>query len=863
MSCQPGYAASNFFHFYQSNEVCMSNDYENFPETTPDLDTAMQIIKSFLEHMEYTLGKDKYTSLRRDVYNSLSYSVRDRMIARWLDTQQSYYHEDPKRVYYVSMEFLMGRSLENSLLNLGLLDDFRSAMESLGYDLVEIIEEEEDAGLGNGGLGRLAACFLDSMATMSIPAYGYGIRYEYGIFRQKIVDGTQMEVPDNWLRYTNPWELDRQQHLHKVMFYGTVTEYRDASGKTCHDWIDTENVMAMAHDTPIPGYGTHTVNTLRLWSAKASREFDLKFFNEGNYIRALEKKMMSENISKVLYPADNVQEGRELRLKQEYFLASATIYDVLYRFKKIHSDLRLLPEKVVVQLNDTHPALCIPELMRVLIDQENFSWDEAWEVTRKTFAYTNHTILPEALEKWPIWFFEHILPRHIMIIYEINERFLLEVRNRFPDDEEIVERLSIIEEHWERKVRMAHLAIVGCFSVNGVAALHTEILKNDLFRDFYAMYPERFNNKTNGITQRRWLKKANPGLAGLITGAIGDSWVTDLDQLQRLRPLADDADFRNRWRQVKSEAKAHLARYILKHNCVQVDIDSLFDCQVKRIHEYKRQLLNVLHIIALYNRLKNGQSTEIPPRTFIFSGKSAPSYSMAKLIIRLTNGVADVINNDPEVQGRLKVVFLANYSVSLAEMIFPAADLSEQISTAGTEASGTGNMKFTLNGALTIGTLDGANIEIMEEVGQENIFIFGLNAAEVTALRKNYNPRDWYNGNPELKLVLDMIARGTFSSDIPNLFQPIIDALLTDGDYYMLLADFASYQKAQEDASRLYLENDEWQRRSIINTAGVGKFSSDRTIREYAAEIWGVAPHKIGDYRPGQTASQTAAPVYR
>ena len=823
----------------------MSNESEVFQESTPDLDTTMQIIKSFLEHMEYTLGKDKYTALRRDVYNALSYSVRDKLIARWLDTQQAYYHEDPKRVYYVSMEFLMGRSLENSLLNLGLLDDFRSAMESLGYDFNEIIDEEQDAGLGNGGLGRLAACFLDSMATMSIPAYGYGIRYEYGIFRQKIVDGAQLEVPDNWLRYTNPWELDRQQHLHQVKYYGKVIETRDKDGRVFQEWIDTEHVMAMAHDTPIPGYGTHTVNTLRLWSAKASREFDLKFFNEGNYIRALEKKLTSENISKVLYPADNVQEGRELRFKQEYFLASATIHDVIYRFKKVHDDLRRLPEKVAVQLNDTHPALCIPEMMRVLIDLEQFTWDEAWDITRKTFAYTNHTILPEALEKWPVWFFNLILPRHLLIIYEINEKFLVEVRNRFPGDEARVERMSIVEEHWERKICMAHLAIVGSFSVNGVAALHTEILKNELFSDFCEMYPERFNNKTNGITQRRWLKKANPGLSGLITTAIGDGWITDLDQLKKLRPFADDPLFRAGWQEVKLEAKKQLAKYILQHDCLAVDINSIFDCQVKRIHEYKRQLLNVLHIIALYNRIKSGPDADIPPRTFIFSGKSAPSYAMAKLIIRLINGVADVINNDPEVNGKLKISFLANYSVSLAEMIFPAADLSEQISTAGTEASGTGNMKFTLNGALTIGTLDGANIEIMEEVGAENIFIFGMNAAEVASLRRNYNPKDWYNGNPELKLVIDMIGWGAFSPAAPNLFQPLVDALLS-ADHYMLLADFASYLASQEEVGKLFLDSDEWCRKSIINTAGVGKFSSDRTIREYARDIWGVAPHIVG-----------------
>ncbi|HZV82567.1 MAG TPA: glycogen/starch/alpha-glucan phosphorylase [Geobacteraceae bacterium] len=824
----------------------MSDSYEHPSEANAELDATMRVIKSFLEHIEYTLGKDKYTAVDRDIFNALSYAVRDRLVERWLDTQQDYYHKDPKRVYYVSMEFLMGRFLENSLINMGILDDYKNAMESLGYDFDTIIENEEDAGLGNGGLGRLASCFLDSLATMSIPAYGYGIRYEYGIFRQRIVDGSQVELPDNWLRYVNPWELDRQQHLHEVKFYGKVVERHAPDGRVYQQWIDTENIMAMAYDTPIPGYDTHTANTLRLWSAKATREFDLKFFNEGNYIRAVEKKMTSENISKVLYPADNVQEGRELRFKQEYFLASSTIHDVLYRFKKMHSDLRQLPEKVAVQLNDTHPALCIPEMMRILLDEENFTWDEAWQITTKTFAYTNHTILPEALEKWPIWFFEHILPRHLMIIYEINERFLLDVRNLFPDDELRVERMSIIEEHWERKIRMANLAIIGSHSVNGVAALHTEILKNDLFRDFYEMFPERFNNKTNGITQRRWLRKANPGLARLISNRIGDGWSTDLYEMQKLRPLAEDPGFREEWHQVKLTAKRQLADYIFKHNCIQVDVDSMFDCHVKRIHEYKRQLLNALHIIALYNRLKNNPAQNIARRTFIFSGKAAPSYVMAKLVIRLINGVADVVNNDPSLDNRLKIVFLANYNVTLAERIFPAADLSEQISTAGTEASGTGNMKFTLNGALTIGTLDGANIEIMEEVGRENIFIFGLNAEEVGRLRKDYNPMDWYKGNPELKQALDMIAEGRFSPETPNLFQPIIDSLLQEGDYYMLLADFTSYMATQDEVGKLYLNRDEWLRKSILNTAGVGKFSSDRTIQEYASDIWGVRSHPVG-----------------
>ncbi len=824
----------------------MSDENAREFDESPELDSAMRTIKSFLEHLEYTLGRDKYSATSFDIFNALAYSVRDRLVERWLDTQQSYYQEDPKKVYYVSMEFLMGRSLENSLINLGLLDDFRNAMESLGYDFTKLVSEEQDAGLGNGGLGRLASCFLDSMATMSIPAYGYGIRYEYGIFRQKIVDGAQVEIPDNWLRYTNPWELDRHQHLHQVKFYGRVTKETAPGGKVRHQWTDTENVMAMAYDTPIPGYDTHTVNTLRLWTAKATREFDLKFFNEGNYIRAVEKKMTSENISKVLYPADNVQEGRELRLKQEYFLASSTIHDVLYRFKKIHSDLNLLPDKVAVQLNDTHPALCIPELMRVLIDDEQLTWNEAWEITQKTFAYTNHTILPEALEKWPIWFFEHILPRHLLIIYEINDRFLSEVRDHFPNDNERVERMSIIDEHWERRIRMAHLAIVGSHSVNGVAALHTEILKTELFRDFYEMYPERFNNKTNGITQRRWLKLCNPGLSGLISEAIGSGWAKNLEELQQLRPLAEDSLFRSKWRRVKMEAKARLAHYILEHNCIAVDTNSLFDCQIKRIHEYKRQLLNLLHIVALYNRMRKNPYCETSPRTFIFSGKAAPSYTMAKLVIRLINGIADKVNSDPEINNRIKIVFLANYSVSLAELVFPAADLSEQISTAGTEASGTGNMKFTLNGALTIGTLDGANIEIMEEVGADNIFIFGLDADQVQELRKSYNPRYYCNSNQDLEEVLEMIGTGYFSPDDPDLFKPIIEALLDKGDYYMLMADFASYVATQERVGTLYLDSDEWTRLSILNTAGVGKFSSDRTIREYAAEIWDVLPHEVG-----------------
>jgi glycogen phosphorylase len=821
---------------------------------TEELDKQMSIIKAFLEHLEYTLGKDKYSATKYDGFNALAYAVRDHMVERWLDTQQAYYNLDNKRVYYISMEFLMGRTLGNALINLGLWEDFRDAISSLGYDFDEILCEEQDAGLGNGGLGRLAACFLDSMATMSIPAYGYGIRYEYGIFRQSIVDGAQLEIPDNWLRYRNPWELDRQEHLHTVKFYGRVITTVDKEGKMAREWLDTEDVMAMAYDTPIPGYQTHTVNTLRLWSAKSSREFDLKFFNEGNYIRAVEKKMQSETISKVLYPADNVIEGKELRFKQEYFLASATVHDVLYRFKKKHQDMKLLPDKVAIQLNDTHPTLAIPEMMRVLIDLEKVEWEDAWEITRRTFAYTNHTILPEALEVWPVWFFEQILPRHLQLVYEINERFIKDVRAKFPNDPDRISRMSIVEEHWERKIRMAHLAIVGSHSVNGVAALHSEILKHELFRDFYEMYPEKFNNKTNGITQRRWLKMSNPSLSTLIDDYIGECWTRDLYELQKLRPLSGDPEFLRRWQEVKRRNKEDLCGYISEFNDIEVDPESLFDVQVKRIHEYKRQLLNVLHIITLYNRIKDNPAAPVVPRTFIFAGKAAPAYAAAKLIIRLVNAVASVVNRDPDVAGRIKVVFLANYSVSLAERIFPASDLSEQISTAGTEASGTGNMKFALNGALTIGTLDGANIEIMEEVGRENIFIFGLTAAEVAGLKASgYNPREYYNANPELKRVIDMIADGFFSPGAPELFTPLVDSLLNLGDHYLLLADYASYVACQERVGELFLQKEEWARQAVLNAAGMGKFSSDRTIEEYAREIWGIEPI---DIRPGSAETQ-------
>ncbi len=817
-------------------------------DVTPDQDkkpTVADLQRSFLRHLQYTLVKDKFSATQADLYLALAYAVRDVLVDRWLDTQQSYYIHDAKRVYYISMEFLMGRTLGNSLINLGIMEEWQSALKQMGIDVEELQEVEWDAGLGNGGLGRLAACFLDSMATMSLPAYGYGIRYEYGMFYQKILNGGQAEFPDDWLRYGNPWEFERQEHLHQVKFFGRIESYQDDQGHSRYNWVDTSDVMALAYDFPIPGYGNETVNTMRLWSAKSTRDFELGSFNQGNYIGAVESKMRTENISKVLYPADHMAEGKELRLRQEYFLSSATVQDIFYRFAKKHDDLTMLPEKVAIQLNDTHPTLAIPELMRILLDDKRLDWNEAWHIALHTFAYTNHTVLPEALEKWPVQMMERILPRHLQIIYRINELFIQQIIASFPGDNDRLRRMSIIGEDGERCVRMAHLAIVGSHSVNGVSALHSEILKNELFHDFYQLWPERFNNKTNGITQRRWLKYCNPWLADLISSKIGDGWTTNLDELKKLIPFAEDPEFQQMWIEVKRANKQKLTDYILEQNSIIVSPESMFDCQTKRIHEYKRQLLNVLHVITRYNRIKANPGGNFAPRTVIFGGKAAPSYYMAKLIIKLINSVGSVVNNDPVIKNLLKVVFLSNYNVTLAEMIFPASDLSEQISTAGTEASGTGNMKYSLNGALTVGTLDGANIEIMEEVGRENIFIFGMTAEQVTGLKKaGYQPYDYYSHNPELKQAIDMIGNGTFSDGDQSIFKPIVDTLL-GLDHYLLLADYASYIACQDDIDSLYQQPHEWARTSILNTAGMGKFSSDRTINEYASEIWGIKPEKI------------------
>ena len=804
------------------------------------LDSVKQ---SLANHLIFSIGKDPITATDRDWFFTLAGVIRDRLIERWMETMRRYYRNDAKRVYYLSMEFLIGRSLMNSVLNVGFLDEVRQACVDAGVSLDRVTELEFDAALGNGGLGRLAACFLDSMATIGLPGYGMGIRYEYGMFNQKIEDGWQVEHPDNWLRYGNPWEFPRPEVLFPVKFHGRVVQYSNEHGKIHHHWIESDDVMAMAYDTPVPGYGLNTVNNMRLWSAKASRDFDLKYFNEGNYIKAVEDKNESENLSKVLYPNDTTAMGRELRLKQQYFFVSASLQDILYRFSKYHQSFDELPDKVAIQLNDTHPSIAIPELMRLLVDIHHLEWEHAWSITTRTFSYTNHTLMPEALETWPVALFESILPRHLQIIYEINQRFLLEVMHHSPGDNELLKRMSIIDETRGRRVRMAHLAIVGSHHVNGVAQLHSQLMKTTIFSDFDRYFPGKLINITNGITPRLWLNQSNPGLAGLITGHIGKGWITDLSQLRQLSGLADDPSFQAEFRAVKRANKVRLAELVKNRLSLQIDPDSLFDVQVKRIHEYKRQLLNLLHVITLYNRIRTNPALDVVPRTVIISGKAAPGYVTAKLIIRLANSIADIVDNDPAVRGLLKLVFIPNYDVSTASIIIPAADLSQQISTAGTEASGTGNMKLALNGALTIGTLDGANIEIMEEVGDDNIFIFGLDAREVAALKSSgYNPWNHYHANNELKWALDMIASGYFSPDQTDRFQPIFDSLTNGGDSYLLLADYAAYIAAQQRVETLYRDQQQWTRRAILNVAGMGKFSSDRTISEYAEKIWGAKP---------------------
>ncbi|MBI5067172.1 MAG: glycogen/starch/alpha-glucan phosphorylase [Deltaproteobacteria bacterium] len=810
--------------------------------TATDVDTVR---RAFADHLQFSQGKDEHSATIMDRYFAVADTVRDRMMRRWIQTQQHYYRSDAKRIYYLSMEFLLGKALESNLLNLGLLDNMREALQGLGLELDDLYAQEPDAGLGNGGLGRLAACFLDSMATLALPAYGYGIRYEFGIFDQEIRDGWQVERPEEWLRFGNPWEIPRPEHQLPVHFFGRTEHGTDERGHHRVRWVDTRKVLGMPYDTPIAGYRNNTVNTLRLWRARASEEFDLGDFNRGDYLAAVEEKNVSENISKVLYPNDLTVMGKELRLQQQYFFVACSIHDILERHQKIHPGLDNFPDKVAIQLNDTHPAIAVAELMRVLVDLNHLEWDRAWEICRATFGYTNHTLLPEALERWPVDLFGRVLPRHLEIIFEVNRRFLEEVKGKA--DPAAVSRMSLIEEGPVRQVRMANLAVVGSHSVNGVAALHTQLLKSELFHDFDVLWPTKFNNKTNGVTPRRWLLQANPELSRVITECLGPGWETDIDELRRLEPLADDEAFRRQFRAVKRGNKERLAEIIQRDNGITVDPDSLFDVQVKRLHEYKRQLLAVLQIVAQYLRIKADPTYAPVPRTYVFAGKAAPGYLMAKQVIKLINAVADVVNHDVDVRGRITVVFLRNYRVSLAERIFPAADLSEQISTAGKEASGTGNMKFQMNGALTIGTLDGANVEIREEVGPENFFLFGLTVDQVKELRKKgYDPWEFYRRDRELKAVVDAIASGMFSPREPRLFQPIVDSLLNHGDTWLVLADFRAYLDAQDQVSKAYLDVERWTKMAILNVARSGRFSSDRTIRQYAEEIWGVGPLPVG-----------------
>jgi starch phosphorylase len=791
---------------------------------------------SFQDIRTYYLAKNAQTATTLDNFHALALAVRHRIVARWMKTQTAYHKQNKRRVYYLSMEFLIGRLLGNYMFNLGKEKDIETAMRELGINLEELRGEELDAGLGNGGLGRLAACFLDSMATLGIPAHGYGIRYDYGIFNQKIKDGWQVELPDEWMRNGNPWELPRPEYQVKVDFYGQI----DPNAQFGARWVGAESVLAMPYDIPIPGYKNDVVNTLRLWSARANAEFDFDYFNHGDYEHAVQKKIFSESISKVLYPNDNVSQGKELRLKQEHFFTSASMADILRRYKADNGDLHKLYEKVCIQLNDTHPTLAVVELMRVLIDHEGFSWEEAWAVTGRTFAYTNHTLMPEALECWSVDLMRRVLPRHLEIIFEMNGRFLDEVSRKFPGDPEKLRQLSIVQEGDQKRIRMAHIAIIGSFSINGVSALHTDLLKAQLFRDFFQMYPERFNNKTNGITPRRWLLKANPKLSELITETIGDKWVTDLGELERLMERKDDPQFLARWRAVKQGNKNVLAEHIAKTMDITVNRDSLFDVQVKRIHEYKRQFLFGLYVMAQYLRAKTNPQLFIQPRTFLIGGKAAPGYHLAKLTIKFVNSVGNILNQDRVIREKLRLLFLENYRVSLAEKIIPAADLSEQISTAGMEASGTGNMKFMLNGALTIGTYDGANIEMAQSLGGKDIFIFGLRADEVQAIRaKGYNPRDFIKKSPELREIFRLMENDFFSPGQPGLFDPLVNTIY-QGDFFMLCADFEAYCRAQDEVSKLYQDQEAWTRSSIINVAKAGPFSSDRTIREYARDIWKV-----------------------
>ena len=798
--------------------------------------------QSFLDNLYCGLGRVPMAASRNDLYTALALTIRDRVFKLVVNTMETYAQEDARVVAYLSAEFLPGPHLANKLLCLGITEATRQALSELGYNLDELLEQEEEPGLGNGGLGRLASCYLDSLASLEVPAVGYGIRYEFGIFDQVIKDGWQVEITDKWLRFGNPWEIARPEICYDVKFGGRTGAYTDEQGRYRVRWIPATVVKGVAYDTPIIGYRVGTCNPLRLWKAEAVESFDFAAFNHGDYYRAVEDKMVSENITKVLYPNDEVLQGKNLRLQQQFFFVSCALQDMIRIHLLLGRPLDKFHEKFAIQLNDTHPSIAVAELMRLLVDEHALAWDAAWRVTQHTFAYTNHTLLPEALEKWSVPLFGRLLPRHLEIIYEINRRFLDGVRAQYPGDEARVARLSLIDEGGERCVRMAHLATVGSHHVNGVARLHSELLKETVMRDFAELWPEKFLNVTNGVTPRRFVAVSNPPLAKLITDRIGDGWLCDLNQLRKLEPLAADTAFLKQWSAVKLTAKRDLAKLIQQRVGVAVNPESLFDIQAKRLHEYKRQHLNVLHILTLYLRLKNHPSAEVPPRTFIFGAKAAPGYAMAKLIIKLINSVADVVNNDPAVKDRLKVIFFADFNVKNAQHIYPAADLSEQISTAGKEASGTGNMKFSLNGALTIGTLDGANVEIREEVGPENFFLFGLNAAQVAQTKAGvYLPHTIYEQNPILRGVMDFIASGALAGGNEDLFRPLVENLLWH-DPYLVLTDYQAYVECQEQVSALWREPSAWARKSILNVARMGKFSSDRSIREYCEHVWRAKP---------------------
>jgi len=806
---------------------------DSFAKEVQGLRQAMQY------HLRCSVAKTVQHATALDWFHVTTYAIRDRLSERWVQTENSYITHDKKRVYYLSMEYLTGRILCNSLLNLGLYEACCQALTELGLSPQSVFEIEPEPALGNGGLGRLAACFLDSMASLDLPAYAYGIRYEYGMFYQEICDEQQVELPDNWLRYGNPWEFPRPEVRYTIKFGGQVTEKSDEWGYQTYYWEAEEEVVAMAYDIPITGYDTETVNNLRLWEAQSSRDFDLQYFNQGDYLKAVEHKNYSENLSKVLYPSDSTKKGRELRLKQEYFFVSASIQDIVQRHLNQHDSLVGLEEYAAIQLNDTHPTLAIPELLHILLDQQKLPWEEAWQVCQACFSYTNHTLLPEALETWSVALLAQYLPRHLQIIYEINHRFLADVRQHFPDDTPRLQRMSLISEEGERQVRMSHLAFVASHCVNGVAALHTRLMKETLFHDFHALYPERIVNKTNGITPRRWLQEANPRLSHFLIELIGDTWLKDLSQLNKLLPLVDDPTIQQQFAEIKQENKKQLQQYIFEQTGINVHPESLFDVHIKRIHEYKRQLLTILHVITRYNRIRADAEQDFIPRTVIFAGKAPVGYQMAKLLIQLIHKIAKVVNNDPVVGDRLKVVFLENYNVSQAMHIIPAADLSEQISTAGMEASGTGNMKLALNGALTIGTLDGATVEIKEAVGEENIFIFGNTAKDVQQLRDtDYDPCQYYRYNPSLKTALDMINTGYFSPNDPHLFYPLYHSLIHDGDYFMVLADYEAYISCQDQVDKLYQTPKEWTKKALLNVSNMGQFSSDRCIKEYAKDIW-------------------------